>query len=107
MVLYSIVEDIQNDEQSNAAEKKRVGRGITKLENVFSRKLDMPKIQILLNARGQPVDESSKKFARAIGCLPNVATPSKLQIGEMVPLPGEINTRAQCLPRRRCPELQI
>jgi hypothetical protein len=69
MVLYSIVEDIQNDEQSNAAEKKRVGRGITKLENVFSRKPDVPKIQILLNARGQPVGQSSKKFARAIGCL--------------------------------------
>ena len=51
MVLYSIVEDIQNDEQINAAEKKRVGRGITKLENVFSRKPDVPKIQILLNGK--------------------------------------------------------
>jgi hypothetical protein len=69
MVLYSIVEDIQNDEQINAAEKKRVGRGITKLENIFSRKPDVPKIQILLNARGQPVGQSCKKFARAIGCL--------------------------------------
>ncbi|CAN6329991.1 unnamed protein product [Urochloa humidicola] len=48
--------------------KKRNGRGITRLDDIFSRTPNMPKIKIMLNGYGQPVDEDSRKLSSAIGC---------------------------------------
>jgi hypothetical protein len=53
---------------SGGPQKKRKGRGITKLPDIFSRTPDMPKIKILVNEYGQPVGENVKRFTRAIGC---------------------------------------
>eukprot|EP00267_Zea_mays_P051318 XP_020404245.1 uncharacterized protein LOC103649371 isoform X1 [Zea mays] len=51
--------------------KKRAGkgRGITRLDDIFARKSDMPKIKITLNEHGQPVGKDCRKFSSAIGCL--------------------------------------
>jgi len=38
-----------------------------RLEDVFSRTPDMPKIKIMLNEYGQPVGENSRRLAGAIG----------------------------------------
>ena len=52
----------------HAPQKKRKGRGITKLEDIFARGSEMPKIKIQLNQFGQPVGNNSRKFSSAIGC---------------------------------------
>lgn len=49
-------------------QKKRNGRGITRLDDIFSRPPNMPKIKIVLNDHGQPVGDTCKRFSRAIGC---------------------------------------
>jgi hypothetical protein len=38
------------------------------MNDIFSRKPDMPKIKIITNDLGQPVGENYRKFASAIGC---------------------------------------
>jgi len=47
--------------------QKKKGRGISRLDDIFSRTLDMPKIKIMLNEYGQPVGENSRRLAGAIG----------------------------------------
>lgn len=48
--------------------KKRKGRGITKLDDIFARPPSMPKIKITLNKYGQPVGKNARKFSSVIGC---------------------------------------
>jgi len=47
--------------------QKKKGRGISRLDDIFSRTPDMPKIKIMLNEYGQPVGENSRRLAGAIG----------------------------------------
>jgi hypothetical protein len=54
--------------ESHSPQKKRKGRGITKLEDIFARGSGMEKIKIQLNEFGQPFGNNSKKFSSAIGC---------------------------------------
>lgn len=49
--------------------KKRNGRSITRMEDVFARTPDMPKIKITVNGYGQPVGKKYKQLTNAIGCL--------------------------------------
>ncbi|CAN6203210.1 unnamed protein product [Urochloa humidicola] len=58
-----------NNDSSSVPQKKRKGRGITKLTEIFARTPNMPKIKIDVNEFGQPVGDTVKKFTRAIGCL--------------------------------------
>lgn len=62
------IPDQHNDELSNGTQKKRTGRGVTKKEDIFSRTPDMPKINILLNERGQPVGKNARQLSSFIGC---------------------------------------
>eukprot|EP00267_Zea_mays_P041640 XP_020393558.1 uncharacterized protein LOC103628135 [Zea mays] len=39
-----------------------------KMEGIFSRSPEMPKIKILLNDRGQPIGKSARQLSSAIGC---------------------------------------
>lgn len=57
-----------NEDRPNIP-KKMGGRGITKLNDIFARTLDMPKIKINLNQYGQPFGQNCRKFSSAIGCL--------------------------------------
>jgi hypothetical protein len=66
LLLYP-VDDIQDDIQ-NDDKTKRAGRGITKMEEIFARTPEMPKIKVLLNDRGQPIGKSARQFSSAIGC---------------------------------------
>lgn len=54
--------------ESHSPQKKRKGRGITKLEDIFARGSEMAKIKIELNEFGQPIGNNSRKFSSAIGC---------------------------------------
>ncbi|WVZ49389.1 hypothetical protein U9M48_000755, partial [Paspalum notatum var. saurae] len=45
------------------------GRGITRLDDIFARTSNMPKIKITLNQHGQPVGNDCRKFSSYIGCL--------------------------------------
>lgn len=58
-----------NEDLLQGTEKKRKGRGITKMQSIFSRTPNMPKIKIALNEFGQPVGENSRKLSSVIGCL--------------------------------------
>jgi len=58
-----------NDDISSSPQKKRKGRGITKLPDIFSRAPDLPKIKIIVNEYGQPVGDNVKRFTRVIGCI--------------------------------------
>jgi hypothetical protein len=49
--------------------KERNGRKITKMEKIFARTPDMPKIRITLNEHGQPVGKNSRQLSSVIGCL--------------------------------------
>jgi hypothetical protein len=51
----------------NGAIKKRTGRGITKMDGIFSRTPDMPKIKILLNDHGQPIGKNARQLSSVIG----------------------------------------
>lgn len=57
-----------NEDLHNGTEKKRKGRGITRMDDIFSRTPDMPKIPIQLNEFGQPVGQNSRKLSSVIGC---------------------------------------
>ena len=46
---------------------KEERQGISRLDDIFSRTPDMPKIKIMLNEYGQPVGENSRRLAGAIG----------------------------------------
>ncbi|XP_008652573.1 uncharacterized protein [Zea mays] len=59
--------EVSEDDPINAT-KKRPARGITKMEGIFSRSPEMPKIKILLNDRGQPIGKSARQLSSAIGC---------------------------------------
>lgn len=52
----------------NNAEKKRKGRGITRLDEIFARKPSMPKIKVELNKYGQPIGDNCRRFSSALGC---------------------------------------
>lgn len=52
----------------NIAEKKRKGRGITRLDEIFARKPSMPKIKVELNKYGQPIGDNCRRFSSALGC---------------------------------------
>jgi len=47
--------------------QKKKGKGITKLDDIFSRTPNMSKIKIMLNEYGQPVGKNSRKLSNAIG----------------------------------------
>lgn len=49
-------------------QRKRKGRGITKLDDIFGRSPTMPKIKIMVNEYGQPIGQNARKFSSAIGC---------------------------------------
>ncbi|CAN6304132.1 unnamed protein product [Urochloa humidicola] len=57
-----------NEDIDSNPPKKRKGRGITKLDDIFARTPSMPKIKITLNKYGQPVGKNARKFSSAIGC---------------------------------------
>lgn len=52
----------------NNTQKKRTGRGISRLDEVFARPPGMPKIKFEINKYGQPVGENARRFSGAIGC---------------------------------------
>ncbi|XP_008652536.2 uncharacterized protein [Zea mays] len=57
-----------NEDSRNNAEKKRKGRGITRLDEIFARKPSMPKIKVELNKYGQPIGDNCRRFSSALGC---------------------------------------
>ncbi|KAF0915482.1 hypothetical protein E2562_036487 [Oryza meyeriana var. granulata] len=66
---YEVVgEFLCDNEDLHSGTQKRNGRGITTMNDIFSRTVDMPKIKITVNEFGQPVGENAKKFASVIGC---------------------------------------
>ncbi|WVZ90037.1 hypothetical protein U9M48_036370 [Paspalum notatum var. saurae] len=69
-VVNGIVSAVRTDidDLRNGTNKKRKGRGITTLDDIFSRTPDMPKIKITMNEFGRPVGENSRKLSSAIGC---------------------------------------
>ncbi|GJN11923.1 hypothetical protein PR202_ga30161 [Eleusine coracana subsp. coracana] len=79
-------EDINNGKPSNGPVEKRKGRGITKKDDIFSRKPDMPKIKILLNDHGQPVGKNSRELSSVVGCQvrKKLSLASEAQISERV-----------------------
>jgi hypothetical protein len=52
----------------NSPPKKRK-RSITRMDNIFARTPNMPKIKIILNEFGQPIGENCRQFSSAIGVL--------------------------------------
>lgn len=62
--LKFLVTDVQT-----SPHKKRRGRGITRMEEVFARTPDMPKSKIIINEFDQPVGTNCKEFTNVIGCL--------------------------------------
>lgn len=58
-----------NEDVHTSPHKKRNGRSITRMEGVFARTPDMPKIKIALNEYGQPVGQNSRQLSSVIGCL--------------------------------------
>ncbi|KAF0913553.1 hypothetical protein E2562_023290 [Oryza meyeriana var. granulata] len=57
------------DFPSGPEKRKRKGKGITRLDDIFARKPDMAKIKIELNEFGQPVGQNCRKFSSVIGCM--------------------------------------
>jgi hypothetical protein len=55
--------------------KKRKGRGITRLDDIVARTPDMPKIKIILNEYGQPVGKGYRKFSSFMGCQVRTTLP--------------------------------
>jgi len=51
-----------------SSQKKSKGRGITRMDEIFARTPNMPKIKITLNQYGQPVGKNSRKFSSVLGC---------------------------------------
>jgi hypothetical protein len=49
--------------------KKRNGRKITRVEAIFARTPDMPKIIITINEYGQPIGNNYRQLVSVIGCL--------------------------------------
>jgi hypothetical protein len=47
---------------------KEEWKGITTMNDIFSRTVDMPKNKIIVNKFGQPVGENYRKIASVIGC---------------------------------------
>ena len=62
-LLYYFDADLQRSSQ-----KKSKGRGITRMDEIFARTPNMPKIKITLNQYGQPVGKNSRKFSSVLGC---------------------------------------
>lgn len=58
-----------NEDVHTSPHKKRNGRSITRMEVVFARTPDMPKIIITLNEYGQPVGKNYRQLSSVIGCL--------------------------------------
>nr|XP_034574278.1 uncharacterized protein LOC117838379 [Setaria viridis] len=57
-----------NEDLDSGPQRKRKGRGITKLDDIFGRSPTMPKIKIMVNEYGQPIGQNARKFSSAIGC---------------------------------------
>jgi len=51
-----------------SSKKKSKGRGIARMDEIFARTPNMPKIKITLNQYGQPVGKNSRKFSSVLGC---------------------------------------
>jgi hypothetical protein len=66
-LLLCPVEDAQTDDITSAT-KKRAARGISKMDEIFSRTPQMSKIKVHLNEHGQPVGKTGRQFSSAIGC---------------------------------------
>lgn len=56
------------------------------MNDIFSRTKDMPKIKITANIHGQPVGETYRKFASAIGCQVRRKLPVRFTDWRDVPL---------------------
>jgi hypothetical protein len=67
-LVWYMVSDPQIDDQNNGTVKRK-GRGVTKKDDIFSWTPDMPKLKILHNEYGQPIDENARPLSSAIGCL--------------------------------------
>jgi hypothetical protein len=66
-LLLCPVEDAQTDDITSGT-KKRAARGITKMDEIFSRTPQMSKIKVHLNEHGQPVGKTGRQLSSAIGC---------------------------------------
>lgn len=56
------------------------------MNDIFSRKADMPKIKITANEHGQPIGENYRKFASAIGCQVRKSLPVRFNDWRVVPI---------------------
>jgi hypothetical protein len=56
------------------------------MNDIFSRKPEMPKIKITANDLGQPVGENYRQFASAIGCQVRKTIPVRFKDWRLVPM---------------------
>lgn len=54
---------------NNIQLQKKGGRGITRMNSIYSRQNNQPKLKVLFNAYGQPVSRNAAPFKSFIGTL--------------------------------------